>query len=500
MSESNYPVMIGLAQLIQREEDPAVALGPLEMLVKIAEDAASDSGTGRAAIDAIDTIGIVDVAAWRPQNVARLVGDGLGIRAEHEIVTQVGGEMALSLVNHVAERVVAGESKLALVAGTNNLFGIRNINKRGLPLEWPQGGDGEPSYIGATLPGNTEYEQLHGFGAPTNVYPTIENALRARRGRAPAEHMQNLGRLMTRFTKVAAENPYAWYPVERSAEELITPAPDNRMIAYPYPKYFNAVLNTDQAAGALITTEAIAEELGVPRDKWLYWYGGAVTRERAWFVSERPEIGEVPALHECATRTLANAHLGIDAIDHIDFYSCFPVAVEMACEAYGVAEDDPRGQTVTGGLPYMGGPGNNYPMHSLVTMAARLRERPGDTGLVTGNGWYLTKHSANVWSTAKPGHAPTSQWDGDEIVGPEPLEIANEANGAAIIDSYTVVYGRDGEPRKGIVVGRLEGDGRRFVANTSREPKVLADLLAREAVGRRGQVRCEEGRNVFELD
>jgi acetyl-CoA C-acetyltransferase len=177
------------------------------------------------------------------------------------------------------------------------------------------------------------------------------------------------------------------------------------------------------------------------------------------------------------------------------------VAVEAACEAYGVAEDDPRGHTVTGGLPYAGGPANNYTLHSLAALAARLREHPGDKGLVTGNGWYLTKHSASVWSTeARPDRPPTSAPESDPIAGSPPLTIVDEAAGRAVIDAYTVCHGRDGTPEMGIVIGHQTDDGARFVANTPTDRSLLEELASNEGVGREGSVRHADGKNCFQPD
>jgi acetyl-CoA C-acetyltransferase len=499
LSDPNTPVVIGIAQLISRDSDPETAPSPLDLMERIVRECAADAGPAEAVLDAVDTIGIVDVAAWNPQNPARLLAERLGIQAEHELASRVGGELSLVLVNTIAERILDGECRMGIVVGSNNLLAARKTVRAGKPLDWPQGGDGEPEMLGSELLGTSEREQGYGMDQPTSMYPIIENALRARRGRGIEEHQRKLGELMSPFTRVAANNPYAWFPVKRSVDELISPTPENRMICFPYPKYLNAVLYTDQAAGAILCSQATAEALGVPREKWAYWWGGANTAEKSWFLSERAELGESPAIRECARRTFANTGVSIDEIDYLDFYSCFPAAVELGCEAYGVAEDDPRGLTVTGGLPYAGGPGNNYPMHSLVTTLERLRQHPGTKGLVTGNGWYVTKHSASVFGTEPNPQRPTARCDGPYEIGGEPLEIANEANGDAVVESYTVVYGREGRPEAGIVLGRLSEGGRRFIANTPTDAALLEELVTKEPIGRRGTVKHVDGRNVFEL-
>jgi acetyl-CoA C-acetyltransferase len=186
----------------------------------------------------------------------------------------------------------------------------------------------------------------------------------------------------------------------------------------------------------------------------------------------------------------------IDRVDHLDFYSCFPIAVELACEAYGIAEDDPRGLTVTGGLPYAGGPGSNYTTHAVAAMLQRLRARPG-IGLCTGNGWYLTKHSATLFGTEPPSRSLTQHAAYEKAVGHAPLAIARECAGRGRVEAYTLLYDREGAPCRGIVLGRLES-GERFVANTPHDRSLLEALAAREVCGTQGEVAVRDGLGHFE--
>jgi acetyl-CoA C-acetyltransferase len=492
--EDRTPVIVGVAQLIEREEDPQAALDPLAMLQQIARDAARDAGAGERLLREIDTSALVEIAGWKAQNAPGLVAESLGARPRTTLLSATGGEMGLAVLNHVAARILAGETRVAFVGGANNFKTLSAAMAKRVPLAWAAGGSGEPTILGESRWGTAKHEERYGLKMPVEFYPLFENALRAHRGLDPATHLRNVGRLMSRFTEVAAKNPYAWFPVFRSAEELITPTPRNRMIAYPYPKYLNAVLMTDQAAGCLLLSAAAARELGVPESKWVWWCGGGGAQEPAWFASERRDFHSSPALAASAGAALAAAGVAVDDIDLFDFYSCFPVAVEMACEMLGLAEDDPRGFTVTGGLPYAGGPGSNYTLHSLAAMCERLRERPGARGLVTGNGWYLTKHSAAVLASAAPAAAPRPA---PSVELPPPLPVLERADGPARIETYTVVYDREGAPARGIVVGRLDDGDRRFLANTPDDRKLLEDLVAAEAVGRRGAVHCIEGGNRF---
>jgi acetyl-CoA C-acetyltransferase len=259
-------------------------------------------------------------------------------------------------------------------------------------------------------------------------------------------------------------------------------------VGFPYPKLLNAIMEVDQSAGVIIASERKARELGVPEDKWVYLHGCADAAD-LWFPLDRQNFHSSPAMRLTGQRALEMAGVGLADIDFIDLYSCFPVAVEIGAEELGLALDDPRGLTVTGGLPYAGGPGNNYAMHSIATMAGKLRAKPGSYGLVTANGWYLTKQSTGIYSTKRP-DTPFERQDPGvlqrQIDGLAHPAVTETPQGAARIETYTVVHRREG-PFMGIVIGRDDAN-RRFVAHTSNDAVTLAGLEQGEQVGRAGRV------------
>lgn len=492
-------VLIGGGQALQRDARPEETLDPVALMAKACRAAADDAGLAPSALAAIDAVGVVDVAVWRPRNAPRLLAQALGIRPGLEVVTALGGESSLVLLNHLAAEISAGRIRSAIVAGTNNLHSLKRAWRAGNRVEWPRGGEGAPFELGIDRPGTSEYEQRYGLTAPSIVYPIFENALRAHRGLGLDAHRAQMGALMERFTEVAAANPFAWFRERRSADELTIAGPKNRMIAFPYTKRLNAVLETDQSAAVVLASGSASRALGVPEQRFVHWWGGGAAIEEAWLPSERPSFAACDALRSAALEALAQAGSRLDEIATFDFYSCFPVAVEMACEMLGLDESDPRGFTVSGGLPYFGGPGSNYPLHAVARMAERLREAPGSRGLVTGNGWYLTKHSACVLASApRESGAPSSLPPATRRTGP-PLQTVAEANGRSRIETYTVTFTREGAPERGIVIGRLT-DGRRFLANTPSDRPILEDLLSKEGVGRVGKVVHDAGCNVFQPD
>jgi len=496
------PVIIGTGQLVDREADVDRHIEPLDMLIEVARSAAEEAGIGDRGLASLDTVSLVETAGWHPGNAPNLLASALGASARNEYVTGTGGQVGISLFNKVSADIAAGHARFALVAGCNNLKVLMKAIGQGRQLDWSRGGDGSATMIGGNEPGSNELEGLYGLKQPPDIYPLFENALRAKLGLDIDAHYQRMGNLFTNFTKVAAANPYAWFPTERSADELITATPTNRMISFPYPKYLNAVLNTEQAAALLVCDEEMALEMGVPREKWVYWLGGAQAQEEAWWASERPAFTLCPSMKDSHLSALHNAGKQLDDVQHFDFYSCFPIAVEMACEMLGLDINDPRGFTVTGGLPYAGGPASAYTLHSLAEMARCLQAHPGETGMVTGNGWYLTKHSAAILSSGPPEKEPVEGLL-DNLPSNEmevsPHTVDPEATGAGQVETYTVSYDRDGQPTRGIVVGSLH-NGTRFLANTPTEVSFLEDFVSSEQVGTRGQVSIIDDKCCFQPD
>lgn len=507
------PVLIGAGQFTYRG-DAGNSPPPLELLKVAAERAALDAGLKGSVLADLDALAVVAFSIDAPGGLSKLplprLSDPPGSLARAvsaspawSVYTETGGNSPQQAVNIVCERIARGESQLALVSGAEFLGSLMKRMKGGLGFDgWADDIDSKPQRIGDPRPGVTPQEAAHGLGYPVNTYPLFENALRARDGRSIEDHQKALGALFAPFTKVAAANPYAWFPVERSAEELVTVTDRNRMVGFPYPKYLNAIMEVDQSAAVLIASVRKARELGVPQDKWVFLHGCADASD-LWYPLERQNYHSSPAMRLTGERAFEMAGITAADLSLIDLYSCFPSAVRIGAEELGLALDDPRGLTVTGGLPYFGGPGNNYALHAIAEMVTRLRERPGAYGLSTANGWFLTKQSVGIYST-KPvegrweRQAPSViQAQIDALPHPE---IVEKPEGRARIETYTVVHGREGV-RMGIVIGR-DAQDRRFVAQTPDDPAVLKDLEMREGVGRTGQVgpHPDGVRNLFTPD
>jgi acetyl-CoA C-acetyltransferase len=250
-----------------------------------------------------------------------------------------------------------------------------------------------------------------------------------------------------------------------------------------------------------MTSVGTARALGIPERKWVYLHGCADGHDH-WYVSDRPDLHRSAAIRLGARKALEMAGRRLAEMRFLDLYSCFPSAVEIGCEEIGLAEDDPRGLTLTGRLPYFGGPGNNYVTHSIAHMMRRLRAHPRSFGLVTANGNYVTKHSFGIYSTTPvvgPWQREAPEALQRELDALPKATLSPAPDGRARIETYTVMHGKAG-PGYAIVFGRLDESGHRFVANTPSDPAVLRDLEDRESLGRPGRVRATAERNVFTPD
>ena len=510
MTHDNMPILVGCGQFTQRTAQTGKfedSLDPMQLLAIAADRALADTGAAENLKSRIDNISVVRFTADSSEagrlpigqytNPPRSLGKRIGATARREYYTSAGGNTPQWLVNRTAEEIANGETTVALLAGSEDLATLLGALNKGVPLNWGEDAGGKPIDIGDNRKGSNDIEKAHALYFPVNTYPLFENAIRGQKGRSVKEHQLALGRLFSPFSKVAAQNPHAWFPKFRSPEEIATPADNNRYVGFPYTKYMNAVIQVDMAAAVVMTNVRTARELGIAEDKWVYLHGCADATD-IWHVSERVNFHSSPAIRMMGRKALAMAGKTIGDMDFLDLYSCFPSAVEIGCSELGIAEDDPRGLTITGGLPYFGGAGNNYVMHSIVTMMEKVRAKRGSFGLLTANGWYVTKHSLGIYSTTpvkgewKREDPKTYQAELDAMARPV---VDPKPEGEGTIETYTVMHDRGG-PKIGIIVGRLQ-NGSRFLAHTPNDPATLADLMERECLGRRGHVTPGATTNTF---
>ncbi|HEV2690239.1 MAG TPA: acetyl-CoA acetyltransferase [Bryobacteraceae bacterium] len=505
---TRIPVIVGAAQITDTSTPPAQARSPLDLMADVARAAAADAGPGHALLRALDSLVVVRMFSdstprfkspfGRVANPPWSVAQRIGTAPRELVYTPGGGNMPQVTLNRACERIARGESTVALLTGAEALRTELAAKRAGLQLDWNEDAPAAPEEWGGHRFGFSEHEAAHGMRAAINMYPLFEQAIRGLRGRSIQAHASALGCLFAPFAAVAHENPLATRRQGYTAEQIATTTEENPIIGFPYTKLMTASAYVDQAAAVLVCSAAKADELGVPPSKRVYLHGCAEGHDH-WYVTERANLHSSPAIRRVATRTFNMAEKTLADVTCFDLYSCFPSAVEITCQEIGLPEDDPRDFTVTGGLPYFGGPGNNYVMHSIAEMVHRLRRQPGTFGLVTANGNYVTKHAFGLYSTT-PLTRPWQREDPNILqreLDQLPKAPFNEKpNGAATIETYAVIHSKSG-PELGIIVGRLKENETRFIANTPSDPALLTDLETRDALGLPGTVQSTDGRNLF---
>ena len=469
------------------------------MLASVARAALERSGAGDALREALDAIQIVESASWQIPDPARILaaaigagstGDGNGVETARSTTS---GCSPIELLADACGRIVAGEVETVLIGGTECFDVLLRAMKAGRDPGFPaQRDDAQPDRIvGAETAPSDPIEAAAGLIAPVAYYPLFESALRGAAGRSPEEHTAYLGRLWARFASVAADNPHAWTRDAPDAERIATATPDNRQVSIPYTKLMNSNIQTNQAAALVVCSREVAQRAGIAETAQVAVRATATAADHQ-FVASRPDLDRSPALTTCAEAALGQAGLGIDAIAHLDLYSCFPSAVQVASRELDIDPLEPgRSPTTTGGLSFAGGPGSNYVTHSLAAVSERIATEGGN-GLATAVGWYLTKHGVAVLApAADPGPGYAHFHPQERIDALPKLEIVPPpASGTATVEAYTAMCDRDGNPELGIATFRV--DGGRTVAKAD-DAESLRALGERDCLGA-GATFAGEGR------
>jgi acetyl-CoA C-acetyltransferase len=496
----SWPIIIGAAQYTQPKEirNP---LDPLKLIAKVSKLAIEDTKITNLN-EFIDSVYLVYFASWSYEDAPGELCEMLGIKPSIKILSSSGGNTSLRLLNQAALSITEGKSKVVLITGGEAWYSTSLARKGKIDLNWPDQKKSKYPEAGAMKSLN-EFEQKYSLHIPSISYAIFETALRADSRRSLEDHQLHIGRLFEKFSKVASNNLFAWFKESYTAQEIITPTPKNRNVSHPYTKYMCSNPFVDQSGAILLTTQEFAEELNIEPSKWIYLMGGG-DLQNIFNITQRPSLIKSPAVKYASRLSLAQAGLKIKDIDLFDFYSCFPSMVQIIRNTLKIKEEDPRALTITGGMPFFGGPWNNYSLHPVITAIDLIRRNPSLKIMQIANGGYNTKLSVGIYGKTPP----KKPWSIDEFSEmqqeilkeelPKPVE---EANGILTIEAYTIIYKRDGAPDFGIVLGLLE-NGSRTLARLKEDSKTLQKLSQQELVGREFSVfyDYETGFNYLKIN
>ncbi|KAK1762795.1 thiolase [Phialemonium atrogriseum] len=510
-SPDRTPIIVGVGDFRNKSLEIRDAIEPAELMITAVRRALEDTELTPSLQDELlgltDSVCVVPPWTWAYPDLPGLLAKRLGVNASHMLLGEHGGNQPALLCDIAARRISSGETKAAIIVGGEALASLAACQKAGRmpPPNWTKPDPAAKSVSASDLSWNGQnVGTVHSVGLAIHVYPLYENGLRAHRGQTFEENLQESAELYAAFDKTATEHPSSWRYGQppKNARDIGTVSVKNRMICTPYPLLMNAFNTVNLAAACILTSVEHAERLGIPRERWVYPLGGAGFHESEQFW-ERPNYYSSPALSMAIDGALDISGLTKDKIDYFDFYSCFPIVPKLACEHLGLPiVNSSKPITLLGGLTSFGGAGNNYSMHAIAAMTRELRGKKSRAGLVLANGGVLTHQHALCLSSQprQDGRSyPSSNPLPDERHGVPipPLEI--QAQGPATVETYTVEFDRQGSPRMGHIVGRLTGNGHRFIANHGDESTLrkLADPSV-EPIGRSGFVkRGVEGKNLF---
>ncbi|MGB7407578.1 MAG: acetyl-CoA acetyltransferase [Pontixanthobacter sp.] len=490
------PVIVGTGQINDRPFKGADGLNPVQLIEAAARKACDDAGVDILAHT--DWMGLINQIGFGEFDgkLAEAVTEKLGLTPKFARETpSPTGDSPILLLNEAANAIGRGEASVALIGGAEAL---RTAAMRRKEAE----ASGDTGPYPKRMPVDPEPRHTYGLNTPTDVYPLFENAARASYGQTLEEAQAESGKLWAGMSRVAAKTPGAWIRDKRSAQDIIDITADNRPIAFPYTKFQVANAAVNQGAALLVTSLAVAREAGIAEERLIYIGRGAAAHE-AEDPLMRPEYASSASMEISLTRALALNSLSVDDVDHWELYSCFPIVPKMARRILGLSDDTQI--TQFGGLTFGGGPIGNYMTHAAACMVDVLREK-GTHGILFANGGYAThNHTILLTKTPQPEgifpHDFDFQKQADEARGEVPAMDLNYA-GSATLQTYTVLFARDGTPKMGVVVAQTDSGTRTLAQVPPDDASAIERLLSGDPTltGTTGSIAKDGDRNRWRFD
>jgi len=507
----NNVVIVGIGEVVEQvPDDLETASSPLDLMVAAVNLAVSDTGV-KTAGRAIDTIAAVRTFSESgaqlkspfgdPVNLPQAICKNTDIAPEHAVYSCSGGQVPQQLINEFATKISEGIRDVVLLVGGEALANQKALKKAKVKADWTDDIDGPSERRHPEITNMFDIANLHNeFTHIPSAYTIMEHARRKRLGLSRDTYTKKCGELFESLSKVAADHPNAMFREGLSSDDIVKLTEKNNPVTDTYPRAMTAKDGVNQAAAVILMSQDKARDLGIDESKWVYALSGSDAEDVT--LPYREDLSRSVALQAAYDGALTAAGVTTNDITHFDIYSCFPIAVFAACDALDIAYDDPRGLTVTGGLPFFGGPGNNYSMHGIVNIVTKLRAQSEGYGLVGANGGFINKHCIGVYGT-KPSDKGWIMADKPALkakVSAQAMpEVAYYADGRASIDGYSVEYGRKG-PKRAYVVGRLE-DGRTFIGATDRrDMETVQAMIDSDPLDRTIYVTSKGPGNRFTFD
>ncbi|GAB5451052.1 MAG: acetyl-CoA acetyltransferase [Halioglobus sp.] len=478
---ANTPVLVGVGAVQQKVDDYNAALEPVALMEEALRRAAADAGSAALLVQADEIM--VPNSLWDYSDPGRILAQKLGAAGATTLLADFG-ILQQSLIDRACQRIVSGDADILLVAGGEARYRDQCAARANAQAPVTvQEGVAPDVLLQPEAEMMSEVEAAAGLGMPVGYYAILDSALRYRQGLSVDEHRDQMAALYARYSEIAAANPDAWYDTPVAAGHIREHSQKNRMLAFPYTKLHNSQWTVDQAAGLILCSAATAQALAVPREQWVF---PQVSTEANFMavVSSRGDLGASEGFRCAGRRAMELAGVDFNDVAHKELYSCFPFAVRVQSEEFGLSGGGDL--SVTGGMTFAGGPLNNFVFQATVRMAQRLRENPGDRGLVTTVSGVLTKQACALWCTQPPANGWAFADVTEEVRAATDIrEVVSDWQGEGVVAGYTVLY-QGMEPWRAVAVFELP-DGRRTVAY-SEDAQLMSVMTSEECCGKTYQL------------
>ncbi|WP_256993678.1 acetyl-CoA acetyltransferase [Rhodococcus sp. 06-418-5] len=488
------PVIVAVGETSGRGEP--VGVEPMELITLAATAAVQDSPTSEPWLRRADSIAFCHIASWAYASPAAALARIFDATPADVFDAPIGGQWPARLLDRAAARIASGESTVAVIAGGEAQASMSALVKAGRdPVDdggWSTAPGGPPTFDLDQL-GSAAMQEA-GLISPVRIYPLFESRFRFESGVDPVTRQAECSELYATFSVVSEKNPYSWNGRARTAVDIGAPSPKNRIVCEPYPLSMNAMPFVDQAACIVVTSLAEARERGVPESDIVYVWGGAGAEDTV-DILDRSSFGRSPAMEDAMDRALHGAEIGVEQLDVLDVYSCFPIVPTLATRHLGTPKS--LIPSVTGGHSSFGGPLSSHSLHSITASVREIRGGKS-RALVHANGGYLTYHHSVLLAGDQHPLGYTGNPE-PAVLKSNPPPRAPVEDGDLVVETVSVEHSRQQEPNQAFLVGRGER-GRRVAAQTAPGDTASAHALslyrsepAREIIGATVSVESNEG-------
>jgi acetyl-CoA C-acetyltransferase len=506
-SQKNLPIIIGVGQVVSHWDGRNQAPSPVSLATEAINRAKKDVGVKKLTdnIDHMVVIRAFTDSLRRPfdpfgkaTNFPAAIAAKASIKAKKITYSAAGGEQPQALVNELCRSIYNSEIRTALLVGSEAKAALKTALKHKISLDWSSDEQTEIHDRGPQTDFISSYEIANGIGLPPQTYAILEEALRGRLGLSKSEYQHYIAKICTGLSKTAQLNPFAQFPTLMEAPFLSTASAQNYPICDPYLKWNIAQDSVNQGASLILTCVDHAQSLGIPEEKWIYLHGYASVNDK--IVSKRPDLSKSKALEIALRSAIEKSGIGAKDLAYHDIYSCFPIVVHLAAEVLGLDATSDQ-MSVTGGLPFFGGAGNNYSTHAIASLVEKLRVDREAYGLILANGGFISKVSAGVYAARSP-----SNWTDNGVKNtsvhlqqkiadqPQPPLLAE--NCEAVIEAYTVRHSKYGPDHAYLFARNAKG---RIMASLRPDHRasIKALHLFENPIGQKITIEHQAGKNYL---